>query len=148
MSQSKVRAVPEGYRTITPYLNVKGASDAIAFYKKAFGAEERVRLPGPDGSIMHAELKIGDSMVMLTDAIRFPPTTASIHVYAPDIDKWWTRATEAGAKVVMPIADQFWGDRWGVVSDAWGNQWSLAQHIEDVPGEEMGKRAAEAMKNR
>jgi uncharacterized glyoxalase superfamily protein PhnB len=142
----KVKAVPAGYSTVTPFLNVKGAADAIEFYKKAFGAEERARAPGPNGSIMHAEIKIGDSIVMLSDALQNPPTQSSIHLYVDDADALWKRATTAGAQISMPIQDQFWGDRYGVVADAWGNRWAIATHKEDVPPAEMQKRAAEAMK--
>jgi uncharacterized glyoxalase superfamily protein PhnB len=144
---AQVKAVPDGYHTVTPFLSVAGASDALAFYKKAFGAEERSRMPGPDGKLMHSEIKIGDSLVMVADAMMGPPTQASIHLYVPDVDASWSRATAAGAKVEMPLADQFWGDRYGVLSDKWGNRWSLASHKEDVPPAEMPKRMEEAMKN-
>ena len=144
---AKVNPVPEGYHTVTPFLNVDGASDALAFYKKAFGAEERFRMPGPDGKIMHSEIKIGDSLVMVSDAMMNAPTQSSIHLYVPDADAIWTRAVAAGAKVEQPIADQFWGDRWGVLSDKWGNRWGVATHKEDVSPEEMQKRGEEAMKN-
>ena len=144
---AEVKAIPDGYRTVTPFLNVDGANDFIGFLKKAFGAEEKFRMPTPDGKIMHAELKVGDSMVMVSDAMTNPATSSSIHLYVQDADAAWTRATTAGAKVEMPIADMFWGDRYGVVSDKWGNRWGIATHKEDVPPEEMGKRAAEAMKN-
>jgi PhnB protein len=144
---AEVKAIPEGYRTVTPFLNVDGASDAIAFYKKAFGAEEKVRMPTPDGKIMHAELDIGDSKLMISDAMMNPATTSAIHLYVKDADAAWARATAAGATVVMPIADMFWGDRYGVLGDKWGNRWAIATHKEDVPPAEMGKRAAEAMKN-
>ncbi len=144
---AEVKAIPEGYRTVTPFLNVDGASDAIAFYKKAFGAEEKVRMPTPDGKIMHAELDIGDSKLMISDAMMNPATTSAIHLYVKDADAAWARATAAGATVVMPIGDMFWGDRYGVLGDKWGNRWAIATHKEDVPPAEMGKRAAEAMKN-
>jgi PhnB protein len=144
---ANVRAIPEGYSTLTPFLNVDGAAQAIEFYKKAFGAEERVRMPTPEGKIMHAELKVGDSMLMVSDAMRNPATASSLHIYVTDADAWWKRAVDAGAKVEMPIADMFWGDRYGVLSDRWGNRWAIAQHKEDVSPQDMGKRAAEAMKN-
>jgi PhnB protein len=144
---AEVKAIPDGYRTVTPFLSVNGASDAIAFYKKAFGAEERSRMPGPDGKLLHGEVKIGDSIVMVADAMMGPPTTAVIHLYVADADAAWARATAAGAKIEMPIADMFWGDRYGVLSDNWGNRWSIATHKEDVAPAEMGKRAAETMKN-
>jgi uncharacterized glyoxalase superfamily protein PhnB len=143
----EVKAIPEGYRSVTPFLNVNGASDLLAFMKKAFGAEERVRMPTPDGKIMHAEIKIGDSMVMVSDAMMNPPTNSSIHLYFNDADAVWKQATAAGAKVELPIADQFWGDRYGVVSDKWGNRWGIATHKEDVSPDEMRTRMAEAMKN-
>ena len=144
---AEVKAVPEGYHTATPFLNVDGANEALAFYKKAFGAEERVRMPTPDGKIMHSEIKIGDSIVMVSDAMMNPVTKSSIHLYVPDADVVWNRATDAGAKVEMPIADMFWGDRYGVLSDKWGNRWAVATHKEDVSSEEMKKRSEEAMKN-
>jgi uncharacterized glyoxalase superfamily protein PhnB len=144
---AKVKAVPDGYHTITPYLAVAGAAEALEFYKKAFGAEERSRMPDPSGKIMHSEIKIGDSIVMVSDPMMGEATKAALNLYVPDADAVWTRATAAGCEVVLPIADQFWGDRYGVLKDKWGNRWSIAQHIEDVPDEEMGKRAAEAMKN-
>ena len=144
---TKVHAVPPGYGTITPFLNVKGAAEAMELYKKAFGAEERARMLGPNGMIMHGELKIGSSIVMIADAMMNPPTQASLHLYVEDCDALWARATAAGCKVEMPIADMFWGDRYGVLSDKWGNRWAIATHKEDVLPEEMGVRAAEAMKN-
>ncbi|HMF44031.1 MAG TPA: VOC family protein [Polyangia bacterium] len=144
---AQVKPVPEGYHTVTPFLNVDGANEALAFYKKAFGAEERFRMPGPDGKIMHSEIKIGDSLVMVSDAMMNPPTQSSIHLYVPDADAIWARALAAGAKVEQPLVDQFWGDRWGVLSDKWGNRWGVATHKEDVSPEEMQKRGEEAMKN-
>jgi uncharacterized glyoxalase superfamily protein PhnB len=143
---ANVKAVPDGYSTVTPFLSINGAADAIAFYKKAFGAEERARMPGPDGKIMHAEIRIGDSVVMVSDAIMGSPTQAGIHLYVDDADAWWKRATAAGAQIVMPIADMFWGDRYGILKDKWENRWSIATHKEDFAPEEMKKRAAEAMK--
>jgi len=143
---AQVKAVPEGYHTVTPFLNVNGARDAIAFYKRAFGAEERAIMPTPDGKIMHSEIKIGDSVVMVSDAMMGPPTTSSLHLYVQDADAAWAKALAAGCQVVMPLADQFWGDRYGVVSDKWGNRWSIASHKEDLSREEMGRRAGEAMK--
>jgi uncharacterized glyoxalase superfamily protein PhnB len=145
---AQVKAVPEGYATVTPFMNIRGAAEAIEFYKKAFGAEERGgRALGPDGMIMHAEIKIGNSIVMISDAMRNAPTQSSLHLYVENADERWKRATEAGAKVEMPIANMFWGDRYGVLSDKWGNRWSIAQHLEDVPPAEMQKRMQEAMKN-
>ncbi len=144
---SQVKPIPDGYQTVTPAISVKGAAEAIDFYKRAFGAEEkREHAPGPNDSIMHAELKIGSSIVIVADALGAPPTQSSCHLYVEDADAWWKRATAAGAKVVLPIQDMFWGDRYGVVLDPWGNRWAIASHREDVPPNEMKKRVAEAIK--
>lgn len=144
---AKVKAVPDGYHTVTPYLAIDGAAEALEFYKRAFAAEERARMPSPDGKIMHSEVQIGDSIVMVSDPMMGETTRAAINLYVPDADALWQRATAAGCQVVMPIANQFWGDRYGILKDKWGNRWSISQHVEDVPPEEMGRRAAEAMKN-
>jgi uncharacterized glyoxalase superfamily protein PhnB len=142
---SNVKAVPQGYSTVTPFLNIKGAAEAIDLYKRAFAAEERGRAPGPNNTIMHAEIKIGNAVVMLSDAMMSPPTQSSLHLYVEDCDKWFKRATDAGMKVEMPLQDQFWGDRYGVVSDKFGNRWSIATHKEDVPEAEMKKRMEAAI---
>jgi uncharacterized glyoxalase superfamily protein PhnB len=142
---SKVKAVPQGYQTVTPFLNVKGASEAIEFYKKAFGAEERSRMPGPSGAIMHAELQLGTSVIMMSDAMTNPPTQTSLHIYVDDCDALWSRATAAGCKIEMPITDMFWGDRYGVVSDKWGNRWAIASHKVDVSPADMKKGMEAAM---
>jgi PhnB protein len=148
---SRVEPIPSGFHTLTPHLVVKGASQAIEFYKKAFGAEEIGRAPSPDGkSIMHAELKIGDSRLMLVD--EFPEmdcrgpqsiggTPVTIHMYVKDADAAFSRAVAAGAQVRMPLADMFWGDRYGVLTDPFGHAWSIATHKEDVTPEEAAKRA-------
>jgi len=130
------------YRTLTPYLNVKGAQAAIDFYKAALGAKERMRMPGPDGAIMHCELEVGDSLVMLSEAIRDLPSRSSVFVYVDDCDAFYQRALEAGATVKMPMADMPWGDRFGSVIDPFGNVWSVATHKEDVPMEEVQRRMA------
>jgi PhnB protein len=147
----QIKAIPEDYHTLTPHLVVKGASQAIEFYKKAFGAEEISRLPGSDGkSLLHAAIKIGDSRLFLSD--EFPQmgglgplslggTPVTIHVYVEDVDTAFDRAVAAGAKVQMPLADMFWGDRYGVLTDPFGHSWSLATHKEDLTTEEIGKRA-------
>ena len=142
-----VKAVPEGFTTVTPLLNVKGAAEAIDFYKKAFGAEELSRVTGPGGGVMHAQIKIGNGILMISDAVRNAPTQSSCHIYVENADALFKRATDAGATVIMPLQDMFWGDRYGLVADKWGNRWSVAAHKEDVSQEELEKRAAEAMKN-
>jgi len=140
------KSVPDGYSTVTPFLNINGAAEAIEFYKQAFGAVERHRMPGPNNKLMHAEIAIGDSIVMLADAVMSPATQSSCHIYVDDADALWSRATKAGAEVVMPLADMFWGDRYGVVADKWGNRWSIATHKQDLTADEMRKRGEEAMK--
>jgi PhnB protein len=149
-----VEPVPEGYNTVTPYLAVEDAAEAIEYYKKAFGAKERVRMHTPDGKIGHAELEIGDSLVMLADpfpqASTRPPkelggTTVSVFLYVEDVDAVVKQAVDAGATVTMEVADQFWGDRFGSITDPFGHSWSVATHVEDVPPEEMAERAKEAM---
>jgi PhnB protein len=146
--------VPEGYHTVTPYLAVEDASKAIDYYKKAFGAKERVRMDAPDGKIGHAELEIGDSIVMLSDpfpqASTKPPkelggTSASVFLYVDDVDSVVQDAIDAGATITMPVENQFWGDRFGTVTDPFGHLWSVATHVEDVPPEEMAERAKAAM---
>jgi uncharacterized glyoxalase superfamily protein PhnB len=144
---ANVKAVPEGFGTVTPVLNIKGAAEAIEFYKKAFGAEEKSRMLGPNDMVMYAELRIGNSALMVSDAIMNPPTQSSTHLYVNDADASWKRALDAGATVAMPIADQFWGDRYGVLADKWGNRWAIATHKEDISDAEMQKRGAEFMKN-
>jgi uncharacterized glyoxalase superfamily protein PhnB len=149
------KPIPEGYRTVTPYLTLKGAARAIDFYERAFGAQEVERMTGPDGeSVMHAEVRIGDSIVMLSDELpqmgsRSPETlggtTASIFLYVPDVDTAFQRAVDAGAKAIMPPTDMFWGDRFGTLVDPFGHQWSMATHKEDLSPEEIRKRGAVAM---
>lgn len=146
----KVKPVPAGYHTLTPYLIVRDAARAIDFYKQAFGAQEIARMPGPDGKgIMHAEIKIGDSMVMLADEMagmqKSPQTLGGtgtqLFLYVKDADAVFDRAVAMGAKPRMNPADMFWGDRFGQVEDPFGHQWDIATHIEDVKPPEMGKRA-------
>ncbi len=148
---NQVNAVPEGFRSVTPHMTLKDAAVAIEFYKKAFGAEELLRMLGPGGQgVMHAEIKIGDSVIMLAD--EFPGcgamaptslngTTMAILLYVEDVDKAFNRAVEAGATSAMPVADMFWGDRYGVVTDPFGHRWSIATHIEDVSPEQCAERA-------
>jgi uncharacterized glyoxalase superfamily protein PhnB len=134
------KAVPDGYATVTPSLSIKGAGDALEFYKTAFGAKELSRMPGPGGAIMHAELQIGTSRVIVAEAMMGPPTTAGLHLYVEDCDAAWGRAVAAGCKIEMPLADMFWGDRFGILSDKFGNRWSIASHKEDVAPDVMMKR--------
>ena len=149
-----VAAIPEGFGTVTPHLIVEGAAKAIEFYKKAFGAEElgRMGMPGSD-RLMHAMIKIGDSIVMLVDAMpeygakdpkALGGSSCTLHIYSRDVDAAFGRAVKAGCKPTMPLMDAFWGDRYGKVVDPFGHEWSLAQHIRDIPPEEMEKAAKEA----
>lgn len=149
-----VSPIPEGYHTITPSLTIRDCAKAIEFYQEAFGAEERMRAPGPDGSVWHAEIQIGDSVVMLND--EFPEQGAhgpqalggspvGMWVYVEDVDQAFERAVDAGAEVSMPPADMFWGDRMGALVDPFGHKWTLATHVEDVSPEEMKERQKAAM---
>jgi PhnB protein len=141
-----VKPIPDGYHTVTPYFVVKGASDMIEFLKDAFGAVETFRIDGPNGTVGHAELRIGDSLIMLGDTSeQNVPTTTSIHLYVNDTDAVYQRALEVGATSLREPADQFYGDCSAGVKDGFGNQWWLATHIEDVSPEEMQRRAAKAM---
>ena len=149
-----VKPIPEGYHTLTPYLAVDDASKAIEFYKDAFGAEEFIRMPGPGGTIAHAELQIGDSKLMLSDpfpqsSVRPPSerggTTASIFMYVEDVDALFDQAQQAGAEVVSELEDMFWGDRFGTLSDPFGHVWSIATHKEDLSDAEMAERSKAAM---
>ena len=149
----KVKHVPEGYHSVTPYLIVDDGARALEFYREAFGASEVFRMDGPDGKVGHAEIKIGDSHVMLADEhpemnARSPRTLGgspvSLMVYVEDVDAVVARAVEAGAKLVRPVADQFYGDRTGGVEDPFGHAWYVATHVEDVPFEELQARAAAA----
>ena len=142
-----VKAIPDGYHSITPGMNLKDADKAIEFFKKAFGAEERERIVGPDGKIMHAEVRIGDSIVMLGEAQRDPVRTLGAMLYVNDADTVFSRAIDAGATVKLPMADMPWGDRAGRVLDPFGNEWFIATHKEDVPMDEI-KRRMEAMKKK
>jgi PhnB protein len=152
MAQAK-RKVPEGYHTITPQLVLDNAAEAIDWYKRALGAQELMRSNGPDGKIMHAELQIGDSRIMVNDPMgggkgpkAFGGSPASLWVYVDDCDAVFNRAVAVGAKVTMPMADQFWGDRCGGFVDPQGYSWSIATHKEDLAPEEMNKRAQEFFK--
>jgi PhnB protein len=148
---SQVKPIPDGYAAVTPYLTVKGAAQAIDFYKKAFGAEEVMRMPMPDGRVAHAELRIGGSMLMLSDESdewkTFGPltvgdTSVALMLYVPDVDATVKRAVDAGATLTTPVADQFYGDRSGGLKDPFGHKWHVATHVEDVPDDEIARRAA------
>jgi PhnB protein len=147
----QVQKIPDGYTAVTPYITVKGAAQAIEFYKKAFGAEETYRLPMPDGKIAHAEIRIGGAPIMLHDEApdwkALSPQTigdspCSLMLYVSDVDAVVKRAVDAGATLTMEVADQFYGDRCGGVTDPFGHKWSIATHIEDVPHDEIARRAA------
>jgi PhnB protein len=140
----KVKPIPKGYHSVTPALSQADAAQTIAFCKKAFGAKERMRMKGPGGKIVHAELQIGDSIVMLNDAMQEPAQPAGLFLYVPDVDKSFAKAVKAGATVLTPVQDMFWGDRFGRLADPAGNRWGIASHREDVSPREMKKRAAAA----
>lgn len=149
---TKMTGLPKGYHTITPSIMVKGAPEAIDFYKKALGAEEVMRFAGPDGRIMHAELRFGDSPLMLGEEMAeygakapttYGGTPVSFFIYTDDVESAWKRAIDAGAKEVMPLADQFWGDRAGCCEDPFGHSWWLAQRLRDMTIDEL-KQAADS----
>jgi PhnB protein len=148
-----VKPIPDGYHTLTPFLTIRDAARAIDFYKQAFGAEARDVVKGPDGKVMHAELKIGDSIIMLSD--EFPDfgclspqtiggSSTGLHIYLENVDAAFDRAVKAGAKVEMPLADQFWGDRYGKLQDPFGHKWSIGTHVKDMSADDMKKAMDEA----
>ena len=152
---SKVSPIPEGYNSITPYLIVRGAAKAIDYYKSVFGATEVFRMDGPDGKVGHAELKIGDSRIMLADenpsmgagytsATSIGASQVSLYLYIPDVDRVVERAVAAGAKLLKPVQDQFYGDRSGFIQDPFGHLWGVATHVEDVSPQELEERAKKA----
>jgi len=149
-----VKPIPDGYHSVTPYLILDNATSALEFYKKAFGAVEEVRMPAPGGRIGHAEIRIGDSVIMLADespemgarsARTLGGSPISLLVYVEDVDARVAQAVAAGAKLTRPIADQFYGDRTGGIDDPFGYHWYIATHVEDVPPDELERRAAKAM---
>lgn len=153
MPTSAVKPIPEGMHSLTPHLICAGAADAIKFYALAFGAVEQVRLPGPDGKLMHASVKIGDSILMLVDEMAgctmigprsLKGSPVVIHLYVPDVDATVERAVAAGARLTMPAADMFWGDRYAQLEDPFGHRWSVATHQRDVTHEQM-QEAVRAM---
>ncbi len=153
-AKKKAQPIPAGYHTVTPYLVCRGAAGAIDFYKRAFGAKEKMRMPGPDGRVSHAELQIGDSRLMLGDewpemGAKSPETLGgsaqSVFLYVKNVDAFTSKAIAAGATVVMPLQDMFWGDRYGKLKDPFGHEWSVATHKEDLTPKQMAKRAQAAM---
>jgi PhnB protein len=149
-----VKPIPDGYHTLTPFLTVRGAARAIEFYKQAFGAVDRGAMKGPDGKIMHAEMMIGDSIIMLSDEFPefgslSPQSTGGagmgLHIYLDGVDAAFDRAVKAGAEVEMPVMDQFWGDRYGKLKDPFGHHWSIATHSKDLSLDEMKQGMNEAM---
>lgn len=152
----QVKPIPEGMHSVTPHLVCAGASDAIEFYKKAFGATEMARMPGPGGKLMHAMVKIGDSNVMLVDEMpdwrsigpkMLKGTPVTLHLYVEDCDAVFQRATDAGATTIMPMADMFWGDRYGIVEDPFGHRWSIATHKRELSPEQMEQEMKAAFAN-
>lgn len=150
-SARKLSPIPPGMRAVTPYLAIAGAAQALEFYKKAFGAKELSRQPLPDGKLMHASMKIGDSIVMMADEfpggnLRAPPsvgtTTFMLHIYSKDVDKLWAQAVAAGAKVAMPLDNMFWGERYGQLVDPFGHLWTLSMRIPMSAAEKEAKRQA------
>ena len=140
-----IKAVPAGYHSVTPFLSTKGAAELLNFLKHAFGATEVMSMPGPSGMVMHAEVNIGNSRLMVSEAMQGEPTRGSFYLYVEDADALYDRALNAGATSEREPKDEFWGDRMATVKDPFGNTWSVATHKEDVPPDEMGKRAAAAM---
>jgi PhnB protein len=152
---SKVKPVPDGYHSVTPYLIVDGGAKAIDFYKRVFGATERMRMPSPGGKVGHAELTIGDATIMLADEHpelgargprAFGGAAVSLHLYVPDVDVTVKAATGAGAKLLRPVENKFYGDRSGTIEDPFGHHWHVSTHVEDVPPAEMARRAAATAK--
>lgn len=143
MAKKKVRPIPRGYRSLTPSFTLEDSRAFVDFVKKVFGASLRGGImEGPDGKVMHCEVEIGDSVLMLSDAQGEDPRPGNLMHYVKDVDKTFKKAVKAGAKVLMPVENQFWGDRFGRIEDPFGNQWAIATHVEDVSAKEMKKRMA------
>ncbi|MGM3274843.1 VOC family protein [Ralstonia sp. 24A2] len=144
-----VKPIPEGYHSVTPYLSIKGAARAIEYYKQAFGATELLRAPGPDGRVMHAEIRIGDSVIMMADEVpnmasaspdTLQSTSVGLMIYVPNVDTVFANALKAGGTEVRPVVDQFYGDRSGTLKDPFGHVWTVSTHVEDVSPDEMNRR--------
>ena len=153
VGKSKVEPIPKGFHSVTPYLSISGATEALEWYKKAFGAKELAREATPDGKIMHARIRIGDSIVMVSDSFQGGSPGAStssggpavtLHIYSKNVDKVWQQAVDAGAKVKMPIDNQFWGERYGQLSDPFGHNWSVSQRVQ-MSRQEMKEKQEQAM---
>jgi PhnB protein len=151
-----VKPIPDRLTSITPYLSLQNCGEAMAFYVRAFGAVEMYRMATPDGKVMHAEMRVGNAVIMLSDEFAQGPvsspstlggSTVTLQYSVENADAAWQRASDAGCSVIRPLANMFWGDRMGVLKDPYGHVWAISQHVEDVSPEEMGKRAAEAMKS-
>ncbi|WP_420475471.1 VOC family protein [Noviherbaspirillum sp. ST9] len=150
---NKVNPIPEGYHTLTPYLTIRNAAAALDFYKRAFGADETFRIASPDGKVGHAEIRIGNSAIMLSDEFpemgakspeSFGGSPVMLHLYVEDVDALVDRAVKAGGKLERPVADQFYGDRGGMITDPFGHKWWIATHVEDVPPDELERRSKAA----
>jgi len=150
-TSSNTAATAPRLHTVTPHLICAGAAEAIEFYKKAFGAQEMMRLPGPDGKLIHAAITIGDSVIMMVDEMpgmgcvgpnSLKGTSVTLHLQVDDADAWQKRAVEAGAKLLIPVQEMFWGDRYGAVEDPFGHRWSTGTHVRDVPYAEMQQAAS------
>ena len=147
------KPIPDGYTTVTPSLVLKDCSKAIDFYKRALGAQELMRMPGPDGKIMHAEIKVGNSQIMMNDEIMGAKSAETLggspvnfYLYVEDADSWHKKALAAGCKEILPVSDMFWGDRMGAVSDPYGYKWNFSTHVKDMTPEEMKQGQDEWMK--
>jgi PhnB protein len=144
-ASSRPKHMPQGYGTVTPFLSARGAAELLDFLIGALGAEKVMSMPGPGDSIVHAEVDLGGSRLMISEAMEGEPMPGSFYLYVPDSDALHQRALDAGATLVRPMTNEFWGDRVGMVRDRFGNVWSIATHVEDVSPEELGRRAAAAM---
>jgi PhnB protein len=145
----KVRPVPKGFTTVTPQLSLKDAPAALAFYKKAFGAKVLGKMMAPDGKVLHADVQVGDAHVFVSDTMMgSEPGSNFLHLYVENADQVWKKAVGAGAQVVMPLENAFWGSRYGLLADPFGQKWAISSRVEDVPPAEMKKRIKAAFSQR